>query len=231
MFIETSTVSGLDQNSAPMRPIRKQFDRQVKAIQNDVLRMGALVEHSCWLANQALINREISVADQLAKHDKKIDRLYRQIEVNCLQFIALQSPVATDLRLIGALMQMVRDLERIGDYAEDLAEISVKLFPYEPSQYMPEVEQMLLTTRSMLSMGLAALTNLDGEEGLRIKRRDDEVDSGYERIYNLLASEKTVSGSVEPLLLMMLTIRAIERMADHATNIGQRVGYIVTGHR
>lgn len=214
-----------------MQPIRKQFDRQVKIIQGDVLRMGALVEHSCWLATQALINREISVADSLAKQDKQIDRLYRQIEVNCLQFIALQSPVATDLRLIGALMQMVRDLERIGDYAEDLAEISVKLFPYEESKYMPRVEQMLLTTRSMLSMGLAALTDLDAEEGLKIKHRDDEVDQGYDDVYAQLAVEQHGQGPVEPLLLMMLTIRAIERMADHATNIGQRVGYIVTGQR
>ena len=159
--MKASAVSGLNRDTAAMKPIRKKFDRQVKAIQNDVLRMGALVEKSCWLANQALVNREISVADDVAKQEKKIDRLYRQIEVNCLQFIALQSPVATDLRLIGALMQMIRDLERIGDYAEDLVDISVKLFPYEPSEFLPEIEQMLLTTRSMLSMGLAALTNLD----------------------------------------------------------------------
>ncbi|MEM9137218.1 MAG: phosphate signaling complex protein PhoU [Cyanobacteria bacterium P01_F01_bin.42] len=230
--MKSPTVSGLYKTSAPMQqPIRKQFDRQVKSIQNDVLRMGALVEHSCWLAGQALINREISVADELSQQDKKIDRLYRQIEVNCLQFIALQSPVATDLRLIGAMMQMIRDLERIGDYAEDLAEISIKLFPYEKSEYMPQVEQMLLTTRSMLSMGLAALTNLDADEGLKIKRRDDEVDQGYDCIYDQLATEQQGQGPVEPLLLMMLTIRAIERMADHATNIGQRVGYIVTGQR
>jgi phosphate transport system protein len=215
-----------------MQPIRKQFDLQVKAIQNDVLRMGALVERSCWLANQALINREIALADDLAKQEKKIDKLYRQIEVNCLQFIALQSPVATDLRLIGSLMQMIRDLERIGDYAEDLVEISVKLFPYEKSKYLPDVEQMLMTTRSMLSMVLAALTNLNAEEGLQIKQRDDEVDQGYQRIYDLLAAEQLQeTEAVEPLLLIMLTIRAIERMADHTTNIGQRIAYVVTGHR
>lgn len=229
--MKVSSTSGLNRASVPMKPIRHQFERQVKSIQNDVLRMGALVERSCWLANQALINREISVVDDLAKQEKKIDQLYRQIEVNCLQFIALQSPVATDLRLIGALMQMIRDLERIGDYAEDLVEISVKLFPYAKSKYLPDVEQMLLTTRSMLSMVLAALTDLDAEEGLKIKQRDDEVDQGYHRIYDLLAAEKAGADSVEPLLLIMLTIRAIERMADHTTNIGQRIAYVVTGRR
>lgn len=223
--------SEINLTPAPMKPIRRHFDRQVKAIQDDVLRMGALVERSCWLATQALINREISLADKLAKQEKKIDKLYRQIEVKCLQFIALQSPVATDLRLIGALMQMIRDLERIGDYAEDLVEISVKLFPYGKSKYLPDVEQMLLTTRSMLSMVLAALTNLDAEEGLKIKQRDDEVDQGYQRIYDQLAEEQCHAESVEPLLLILLTIRAIERMADHTTNIGQRIAYVVTGRR
>jgi phosphate transport system protein len=83
----------------------------------------------------------------------------------------------------------------------------------------------------MLSMSLAALSELDAESGLLMKERDDEVDAGYERVYQQLAQEQGVAGSVEPLLLMMLAIRAIERMADHATNIGQRVAYIVTGRR
>lgn len=214
-----------------MQPIRKQYDRQVKSIQNDVLRMGALVEKSCWFAHQALFEQNISVIDQLSRQDKQIDQLYRQIEVDCLQLIALQSPVATDLRLIGALMQLIRDLERIGDYAEDLAEFAVKLVPYELPNYFAEIEQMSFATRSMLSLSLVALTELDADKGLHIKQRDDEVDDGYDRIYGYLANEQNLHGSAEPLLLMMLTIRSIERMADHATNIGRRVAYIVTGRR
>jgi phosphate transport system protein len=211
--------------------IRRQFDRQVKAIQNDVLRMGALVEQSCGLAHQALFAQQLDVVAPLSAQDKQIDQLYRQIEVDCLRLIALQSPVASDLRFIGNLMQLIRDLERIGDYAEDLGEVALKLCSYPSLPLLKEIEHMSQVTRSMLSMSLAALSELDAESGLLMKERDDEVDAGYERVYQQLAQEQGVAGSVEPLLLMMLAIRAIERMADHATNIGQRVAYIVTGQR
>ncbi len=211
--------------------IRSQYERQVQEIQADVLRMGALVEQSSWLAHQALFERNVSVVDQLARQDKKIDQYYRQIEVTCLQLIALQSPVATDLRLIGTLMQLVRDLERIGDYAEDLGEVSVKLFPYPVPPYIADVEHMSNLSRAMLSKSLAALTHLDAESGLQIKEQDDAVDDSYTKIYETLAQTTNMHGSVEPLLLMMLVIRALERMADHATNIGKRVAYVVTGQR
>jgi phosphate transport system protein len=217
--------------SPTAKVIRSQFDRQVQEIQGDVLRMGALVEQSTWLAHQALFERNVDVVDRLARQDKQIDQYYRQIEVSCLKLIALQSPVATDLRLIGTLMQLVRDLERIGDYAEDLGEVSIQLFPYPVPSCMNDVEHMSNLTRAMLSMSLASLTDLDAESGLQIKERDDAVDDSYTRIYETLAQTTPVQGSVEPLLLIMLVIRALERMADHATNIGKRVAYIVTGQR
>ena len=216
--------------SASTKSLRTQFERQVQDIQGDVLRMGALVENSCWLAHRALFTRDLAVVDPLALQDKQIDQYYRHIEVASLHLIALQSPVATDLRLIGALMQLIRDLERIGDYAEDLAEIAVKLFPYTVPPYIHDVEHMSDLCRAMLSRSLAALTDLDAASGLHIKVEDDAVDDCYEAIYETLVHQ-TVQGSAEPLLLMMLVIRSLERMADHATNIGQRVAYIVTGQR
>ena len=217
--------------SQAAKVIRSQYERQVQEIQGDVLRMGALVEQSAWLAHQALFERNIEVVDQLARQDKQIDQYYRQIEESCLQLIALQAPVASDLRLIGTLMQLVRDLERIGDYAEDLGEVSIQLFPYPVPPCMDEAEHMSNLTRAMLTMSLASLTNLDAESGLEIKKRDDAVDDSYTKIYESLAQMTNIQGSVEPLLLMMLVIRALERMADHATNIGKRVAYIVTGQR
>lgn len=212
------------------KPIRSQFERQVQAIQGDVLRMGALVEQSCRLAHTALFNRDLSVVDTLSLQDKQIDQFYKQIEVQCLQLIALQSPVASDLRLIGTLMQLIRDLERIGDYAEDIGEVAVKLFPYPVPAYMSEIEHMAELCQSMLALSLSALTQLDAEVGLQVKVEDDAVDDCYDQLYDVLASQSAVS-STEPLLLSMLVIRSLERMADHATNIGQRVAFIVTGQR
>ena len=212
------------------KPIRSQFERQVQTIQKDVLRMGTLVEQSCRLAHTALFSRNLSVVDPLSQQDKEIDRLYKHIEVQCLQLIALQSPVASDLRLIGTLMQLVRDLERIGDYAEDIGEVAVKLFPYPVATYMSEIERMSTLCQGMLALSLSALTELDAEVGLQVKVEDDAVDDCYDRLYAVLANQ-SAPDTTEPLLLSMLVIRSLERMADHATNIGQRVAFIVTGQR
>jgi phosphate transport system protein len=193
--------------------------------------MGALVENSCWLARRSLFDRDLEAAQQIVMQDKQIDQLYRQIELDCVNLIALQTPVTQDLRLLSALMQLIRDLERIGDYAEDLGEIAVKLFPYPVHSCMDDVQIMLDRCRAMLAMGLVALSDLDAESGLDIKIKDDAVDSDYETLYNLLAHQTDVKGTIEPIVLLVLVIRHLERMADHATNIGKRVAYIVTGQR
>jgi phosphate transport system protein len=212
------------------KSIRSQFERQLQDSQDDVLRMGALVEHSCWLAHQALFHRDLAAVDTLKQHDEQVDLYYRRIEANCLKLLALQSPVANDLRLIGTLMQLVRDLERIGDYAEELGDVALKLLPYPPLPYLQEIEHMSNVCRAMLAMSLGALARLDVESGQSMKVKDDEVDDCYARVYDALARETNIKGSVEPLLLVILAIRALERMADHATNIGNRISYIVRGY-
>lgn len=210
---------------------RIQFDRQLRRIQRDVLRMGALVESSCLLACKSLFERDLAAAHQISIQDKQIDEFYRQVEVDCINLMALQAPVSRDLRLLSALMQLVRDLERIGDYAEDLGEIAVKLFPYPPHLCMGRIEIMADRCRAMLAMSLAALSDLDAESGLEMKLKDDTVDEDYEELYKILAYQTNVQGVIEPIVLLVLVIRHLERMADHATNIGRRVAYIVTGKR
>jgi phosphate transport system protein len=212
-------------------PIRINFDRQLKRVQRDVLRMGALVETSCQFARQAMFDRDIEAADQIIVLDREIDSLYRQIEVDCVNMIALQSPVAQDLRLLSALMQLVRDIERIGDYAKNLGEVSVRLFPYEIQPQMPQIRVMFDRCRAMLATGLKSLSDLDVEAAEDMQSLDDAVDTDYENLYTLLTQKSEVTGSVEPIVLMVLAIRHIERMADHSTNIGKRVSYIVRGVR
>ncbi|NET36250.1 MAG: phosphate signaling complex protein PhoU [Cyanothece sp. SIO1E1] len=213
------------------KPIRTNFERQLRRLQRDVLRMGALVENSCLLARQALFDRDLEAAQKIGVQDKQIDQFYRQIELDCVNLLALQSPVTQDLRLISAFMQLVRDLERIGDYAQDLGEVAVKLFPYPVPACMGQVQMMTDRCRAMVAMSLAALSNLDAQAGLDIKVKDDAVDADYEMLYNLLAQQNNLEGIAEPTVLLVLVIRYLERMADHATNIGNRVAYIVTGQR
>jgi len=212
-------------------PPRSEFERQLLRVQRDLLRMGALVENSCILAREALCDRNLESAQHLARHDKQIDQLYRQIELDCMHLLAQQTSTEANLRRIGAFLQMVRDLERIGDYAEDIGEVSLRLVPYAVHPLMGRVQTMLDRCRSMVAMSLLALSDLDAESGLEIKQKDDSVDADYEDLYNLLVHQSTSRGPIEPTVLLVLVIRYLERIADHATNIGKRVAYIVTGER
>jgi len=192
--------------------------------------MGALVENSCLLAKEALCDRNLESAKKIRPQDKRIDQLYRQIEVDCTNLLNLEAPVTQDLRLVSALMQIVRDLERIGDYAKTLGSTAIKLFPYPVHSCMDEIEVMTDRCRSMVALCLRSLSELDPEEGRSIKRKDDLVDDDYDRIYSQLISERCV-GSVEPIVLLVIAIRALERIADHATNVGKRVTFVITGER
>lgn len=207
------------------------IERKIKRVCQDVLRMGALVEDSFRLTQQALFARDLSTIERINALEERIDEFYRQIELDCVVTMTLNAPVAENCRWLSALMQLVRDLERMGDYSQDLAEIAVRLFPYDPHPHLPEVEAMAQQTLSMLGMSLAALVEPDPGAGARLRVADNVVDAAYDRLYGLLATQQDVPGPIEPILLMVLTIRHIERMADHATNIAQRASYIVTGHR
>jgi len=221
-------VNSVTSNTNSQRP---HFERRIKRLERDILRMGALVEHSFRLSHQALFARNLAAAEEIPLLDKKIDQFYRQIELECATMLTLQSPVAQDLRQLSAFMQLVRDLERIGDYAKDLAEIAIKLFPYPPHACVPQIQVMFHHAQAMLAASLVALADLDAEAGREVKRLDDAVDTAYKTLYQTLATQRDVKGVVEPILLLALVIRHLERMADHATNIGQRVAYIVTGQR
>ncbi|NJL53519.1 MAG: phosphate signaling complex protein PhoU [Hydrococcus sp. SU_1_0] len=208
-----------------------QLQRSLRKIQQEVLRMGTLVEQSFRLSHQTLFESDLDAIPRLLVLEKQIDIYYRQIESDCATLMTLQAPVAQDLRMLSASMQLVRDLERIGDCAEDLSEMAVKLMKYPPHPILEDIAQMSEHAQLMLATSLVALADLDQSAGARVKEYDDIVDDAYDRLYDAIALQKNVPGVVEPVVLLGLIIRNLERMADHATNISQRVTYIVTGKR
>jgi len=193
--------------------------------------MGTLVEQSFRLSHQSLFESDIDAIPKILVLEKQIDIYYRQIESDCATLMTLQAPVAQDLRMLSASMQLVRDLERIGDCAQDLSEMAVKLIKYPPHPLLPEIAQMSEHAQLMLATSLVALADLDDSAGARAKEYDDIVDDAHDRLYDAIAFQENIPGVVEPVLLLGLIIRHLERMADHATNISQRVTYIVTGKR
>lgn len=229
--IEPSPQSGRSSLEQSPQLSRPSLDRRLIRMQREVLKMGALVENSCLLAREALCNRDLEAAKRIPIQDKEIDSLYRQIEVDCTTLLTLEAPVTQDLRLVSAFMQMVRDLERIGDYTKSIGNSAIKLFPYPVHGCMQDIETMLDRCRSMVALCLRSLSELDPEAGLELKNKDDVVDDDYDRIYSQLINAQPINGSVEPIILMVLVIRSLERIADHATNVGKRVTYVVTGER
>ena len=210
---------------------RASLDRRLIRVQRDVLKMGALVENSCLLAREALCQRNLEAAQKVPVQDKQIDQLYRQIEVDCTNLLMLEAPVTQDLRLVSAFMQMVRDLERIGDYTKSISNSAIKLFPYPEHACMGEIATMTDRCRSMVALCLRSLTELDPDAGRIIKQKDDVVDDDYERLYEQLVNTPCDVGPIEPIVLLVIVIRALERIGDHATNVGKRVTYVVTGER
>lgn len=215
----------------PPESIPLDFDRQLRRLQRDVLRMGALVENSCLLARSALCDRNLEAAQQLKVHDKRIDQFYRQIELDCINLLTEPRPANQGLRHISAFMQLIRDLERIGDYAKDIGEVAIKLFPYPIHPCMEPIQVMLDRCRSMVALSLLALSDLNADLGLDIKAKDDAVDDDYDALYDQLVHPAQPIDNVESVVLLVLVIRYLERIADHATNIGQRIAYVVTGQR
>ncbi|AFY62697.1 phosphate signaling complex protein PhoU [Synechococcus sp. PCC 6312] len=213
------------------RPLRLQFERQVKRVQADVLRMGALVETSCSLAFQAIFEQNLTAATAIIAQEIETDRLYHHIEANCIGIITLQAPVANDMRLLSAMLQLVRDLERIGDYAQEIGQLATKLFTHSPPPCLPRLRGMFERVQMMLSLSLLAITNLDATVGNDLRELDQVVNSDYESLYQTLAQGLEIPGTVEPNLVLVLIIRNLERMADHAANIGQRIAFITRGER
>ena len=207
------------------------FSHQLRRIQRDVLRMGALVENSCLLARSALCDRNLEAAQQLKAQDKQIDQFYRQIEVDCVELLIHPPQGMQDLRHVSAFMQLIRDLERIGDYATDIGEVAIQLFPYPAHSSLEQIRIMIDRCRSMVALSLVAVSDLNADVGMDIKVKDDAVDEDYDILYDRLVHSDALTTNVEVIVLLVLVIRYLERVADHATNIGRRIAYVVTGER
>ncbi|MEM9503531.1 MAG: phosphate uptake regulator PhoU [Cyanobacteria bacterium P01_E01_bin.43] len=151
--------------------------------------------------------------------------------MDCVELLNHPPQGMQDLRHVSAFMQLIRDLERIGDYAKDIGEVAMRLFPYPAHPTSDEIRVMIDRCRSMVALSLVAVSDLNADVGLDIKIKDDAVDDDYERLYDTLVHAEGMLTNVEVTVSLVLVIRYLERMADHATNVGRRIAYVVTGER
>ncbi|MBP1154626.1 MULTISPECIES: phosphate signaling complex protein PhoU [unclassified Paenibacillus] len=211
---------------------RSTFHQAVEGLQSDLLKMGGLVENHISLAVEALAARDEQLARKIIEQDDEIDDLMLQIEENCLRLIALQQPMASDLRIIGMALKISTDLERIGDHAVDIAKIAIRMSGEELVKPLEVIPRMALLAKDMLHESLLAYTERDIHRAAALAEKDDEVDKLYSTVVNEIIGIMTNDfGRNRQLSQLMMTALFLERVADHTTNIGEGVIYMVTGKR
>ena len=207
---------------------RHHFEEEMQALKNRLLNMGALVEERVHDATNALIERRIDTAERIIASDQDVNDLQIEIDERCLRLLALQQPMASDLRLITAAMKINADLERIGDQAVNIAEQAVRVLAHPPLKPIIDLPRMAEISERMTRESLDAFVRKDAKLARAILARDDEVDQLKDQVFRVLLTYMMADpGTIERALGLILISRHLERIADHATNIAEDVIFVV----
>jgi phosphate transport system protein len=210
--------------------IRTTYHKKLKAIQDDILVMGSMVGKALLSSVDSLKNRDIELARQIIADDQKINNKRFEIEEKCIALIATQQPMASDLRILVAILNITTEIERIGDYASGISEITIMIGDEPPLKPLIDIPRMAEQTESMLRRSLDALVNRDIEAAKKISEEDDLVDNLYDQVFRELlvfmaADPRTITRATR----LIWAAHNLERAADRVTNICERVAFIVTG--
>ena len=209
--------------------MRNRFDEQLFELNREIIEMGALCEEAIATAAKALETGDAGLAEKVKISDSAIDQMERDIENRCMKLLLHQQPVARDLRLISAALKMITDMERIGDQAEDIAEIVTFLDGHTMDE-MKLITDMARETVGMVTASVDAFVKKDVELAEKVIMMDDIVDDYFSKVKGSIISmiaENPSDGEVALDLLMIS--KYFERIGDHATNIAEWVIYSVTG--
>lgn len=210
--------------------MRNRFDRQLSTLNDELIEMGSMIEKSIETAIKALVNQDVDLARHAIEADEEIDRQERIIEDLCLKLLLQQQPVAKDLRLISSALKMITDMERIGDHASDISEITIALTDQPYIKKLEHIQQMAKETMIMLVGSIEAFVDKDLEKANEVIKRDDVVDDLFDKVKKELIQmihENADKGEQAADLLMVA--KYMERIGDHATNISEWVIFSITG--
>ncbi|MAO74767.1 MAG: phosphate transport system regulatory protein PhoU [Chloroflexi bacterium] len=210
--------------------LRADFENNLNLIQDEILELSSMVEHSILKSIQALKNRDVTSSQQVIDDDDLIDSKQAEIEEKCIQLIALQSPVAGDLRIIVSVMMIAIELERIGDYAEGIGKISVLMGDMPPLKPLIDIPRMAENATKMLRLSIDSFVKRDPHTALDVCDLDDEIDDTYNQVYSeLLTYMMADPATIQRATYLLWVAHDLERSADRATNIAERVLFLVTG--
>lgn len=209
---------------------RAAFDRALDAVKDDVLRLGALVEESLERAGRSIRERDTELADRVRWEDAHVNELQREINTGITTLIATQAPVARDVRELLALYHASAELERMGDYAVNIAKLAQQLASEPETPILPQIPRMERICREQLHAAMRALVDISEDAARAVCRRDDELDELYDSVYeealNLMTSAPERARQATH---MLFAAHHLERLGDRVTNIGEDVVYLATG--
>jgi len=210
--------------------LRLDLDRQLGQLQQEVVTLAEIVEKATLRAVDALKRRDLEESHQVIAGDDYIDQKRYEIEDRCIDLIATQQPMARDLRAIIALLHITVELERIGDYAEGIGKISVMMGEEPPLKPLIDIPRMAEKATQMLRSSMDSLVSRDVVMANQVLQDDDEVDELYDQVYReLLIFMLQDPRTIQRATYLLWTAHDLERIADRATNIAERVIFLVTG--
>jgi phosphate transport system protein len=210
--------------------LRKTFETEIQQVKDDVLVLGSMVEQAVLDSVEALKKRDIKASERIFAEDQEINKKRFEIENKLMVLIATQQPMARDLRLLASALEIISELERMGDYAKGIANINIRMGDEPLLKPLIDVPRMAQKGVDMLHRALSAFVNEDAEAARAIPVEDDEVDALYNQVYRelmtfIIQDPKTI----ERANWLLWVAHNLERFADRVTNICERTVFIVTG--
>ncbi|MCL2677621.1 MAG: phosphate signaling complex protein PhoU [Clostridiales bacterium] len=210
--------------------MRNKFEEQLSLLNDMLIEMGSLIETAIDMATRALKEQDIELAKKLIVFEKEVDQQEKEIEALCLKLLLQQQPVAKDLRLISAALKMITDMERIGDQAEDIAEITIMLAGTPYVKKLENIPKMAAATARMVTEAIDAFVKKDLDLALEVIKLDDVVDKLFDTVkFNLIEVIRADSGNGEQAVDLLMVAKYFERIGDHAVNIAEWVVFSITG--
>ncbi len=210
--------------------LRADFDRNLKLLQDDLIELGNLVSQAITQAMDALKNRDLAASQRVVAEDDVIDQKRFELEDQCIDLIATQQPIAIDLRTLMAVLHISVELERVGDYAEGIAKVTLMMGDEPASKPLFDLPLLADKASDMLGRSLDALILRDAGAAEQVCEDDDQVDNLYKKVYRDLLTDMTRDPkSIRRATYLLWVAHDLERIADRATNIAERVIFLVTG--
>ncbi len=216
-------------SGTPQHTVRS-FDQELKHLRDLIIEMGGIVENQVALAAEAIMSRDTEAATRVVEEDPRVDVLERDVEALVIRMLALRQPMADDLRLIVAALKITGDLERVGDYAANVAKRSIVLAQFSLPFSLAALANMARLVQASLKNVIDAIGERDPEKAIEVWRSDQMIDDLYTSIFReLITYMMEDPRNITPCTHLLFIAKNLERIGDHATNVAETIYYAVTG--